>query len=154
LGLPLLSGDSIAAGIAAGLSSCISSQTVYVVTARLVKAPTPPAQACNRGLSVEGLGSVLAGLMGVPVGLCSSVPNACMISLSQCGSRATVQLAAVMLLGAVLSVTYTVASATGLTYLQYTDVDSGRNIFNTGFTVFMSLVLPRWFRMQSGFIYT
>lgn len=56
--------------------------------------------------------------------------------------------------GAVLSVTYTVAAATGITYLQYTDVDSGRNIFNTGFTVFMSLVLPRWFRMQSGFIYT
>ncbi|KAF4087158.1 hypothetical protein AMELA_G00092020 [Ameiurus melas] len=174
LGLPLLSGDSIAAGIAAGLSSCISSQAVYVLTARLLKAPTPPAQACNRGVSVEGLGSVLAGLMGVPVGICSSVPNACMTSLSQCGSRATVQLAAVMLLvlglflqltqlltsvplaihGAVLSVTYTVAAATGITYLQYTDVDSGRNIFNTGFTVFMSLVLPRWFRMQSGFIYT
>ncbi|XP_017325892.1 solute carrier family 23 member 3 [Ictalurus punctatus] len=174
LGLPLLSGDSIAAGIAAGLSSCISSQAVYVLTARLLKAPTPPAQACNRGVSVEGLSSVLAGLMGVPVGLCSSVPNACMTSLSQCGSRATVQLAAVMLMvlglflqltqlltsvplaihGAVLSVTYTVAAATGITYLQYTDVDSGRNIFNTGFTVFMSLVLPRWFRMQSGFIYT
>ncbi|XP_060784828.1 solute carrier family 23 member 3 [Neoarius graeffei] len=174
LGLPLLSGDSIAAGTAAGLSSCISSQVVYVLTARLLKAPTPPAQACNRGVSVEGLGSVLAGLMGAPVGLCSSVPNACMTSLSQCGSRATVQLAAVMLLvlglflqltqlltsvplaihGAVLSVTYTVAAATGITYLQYTDVDSGRNIFNTGFTVFMSLVLPHWFRMQSGFIDT
>lgn len=56
--------------------------------------------------------------------------------------------------GAVLSVTYTVAAATGITYLQYTDVDSGRNIFNTGFTVFMSLVLSRWFRLQSGFIYT
>lgn len=83
LGLPLLSGDSIAAGIAAGLSSCISSQAVYVLTARLLNAPTPPAQACNRGVSVEGLGSVLSGLMGVPVGLCSSVPNACMTSLSQ-----------------------------------------------------------------------
>ncbi|KAI5107303.1 solute carrier family 23 member 3 isoform X1 [Silurus meridionalis] len=174
LGLPLLSGDSIAAGIAAGLSSCISSQVVYVLTARLLKAPTPPAQACNRGVSVEGLSSVFAGLMGAPVGLCSSVPNACMTSVGQCGSRATVQLAAVMMLvlglflqftqlitsvplaihGAVLSVTYTVAAATGITYLQYTDVDSGRNIFNTGFTLFMSLVLPRWFRMQSGFIYT
>ncbi|TSK92893.1 Solute carrier family 23 member 3 [Bagarius yarrelli] len=132
LGLPLLSGDSIAAGIAAGLSSCISSQAVYVLTARLLNAPTPPAQACNRGLSVEGLGSVITGLMGAPVGFCSSVPNAC----------------------AVLSVTYTVASATGITYLQYTDIDSGRNIFNTGFTVFMSLVLPRWFRSQPGFIST
>ncbi|KAI4873069.1 hypothetical protein NFI96_025485 [Prochilodus magdalenae] len=93
-------------------------------------------------------------------------------TFSKCGSVCTVQLAGVMLLvlgvfsqlthlltsiplaihGAVLSVTYTVAAATGITYLQYTDVDSGRNIFNTGFTVFMSLVVPRWFRMQSGFI--
>ncbi|XP_076858783.1 solute carrier family 23 member 3 isoform X2 [Brachyhypopomus gauderio] len=174
LGLPLLSSQGIAAGVAAGLSSCVSSSSVYVLSARLLKAPTPPAQACNRGLSVEGLGSILAGLMGAPVGVCSSVANACTLGLSQCGSRGTVQLAAVMLLlvglflplihllasiplavhGAVLSVTYTVASATGITYLQYTDVDSGRNIFNTGFTVFMSLVLPRWFRVQSGFIHT
>ncbi|KAL7865482.1 hypothetical protein SRHO_G00107290 [Serrasalmus rhombeus] len=174
LGLPLLSGRSIAAGVAAGLSSSISSQAVYVLTARLLKAPTPPAQACNRGLSMEGLGSILAGLLGAPVGLCSSVANACTLGLSQCGSRGTVQLAGVMLLilgvflrltqlltsiplaihGAVLSMTYTVATATGITYLQYTDVDSGRNIFNTGFTVFMSLVLPCWFRMRSDFIYT
>ncbi|XP_072541172.1 solute carrier family 23 member 3 [Salminus brasiliensis] len=174
LGLPLLSGRSIAAGAAAGLSSSVSSQAVYVLTARLLKAPTPPAQACNRGLSVEGLGTVLAGLMGAPMGLCSSVANAGTLGLSQCGSRGSVQLAGVMLLvlglflrltqlltsiplaihGAVLSVTYTVAVATGITYLQYTDMDSGRNVFNTGFTVFMSLVLLRWFRMQSGFIYT
>lgn len=87
LGLPLLSGDSIAAGIAAGLSSCISSQAVYVLTARLLKAPTPPAKACNRGVSAEGLGSVLAGLMGAPLGLCSSVPNACTTSLSQVRSN-------------------------------------------------------------------
>ncbi|XP_062862721.1 solute carrier family 23 member 3 [Trichomycterus rosablanca] len=174
LGLPLLTGYTIAAGVAAGLSCSLSSLAVYVLTARLLKAPAPPAQACNRGLSVEGVGTVLAGLMGAPVGLCSSVSNACTAGLSQCGSRATVQLAGVMLLflgvfppltqllisvplaihGAVLSVTHTVAVGTGITYLQYTDVDSGRNIFNTGFTVFMSLVLTRWFRNQSGFICT
>ncbi len=43
----------------------------------------PPAHACNRGLCMDGLGSVLSGLMGAPVGLCSSVPNACVIGLSQ-----------------------------------------------------------------------
>ncbi len=81
--LPLLSGKSIAAGVAGGLSSSISSPAVYVVAARLLKAPVPPAHACNRGLCVDGLGSVLSGLMGAPVGLCSSVPNACVIGLSQ-----------------------------------------------------------------------
>ncbi|XP_058644085.1 solute carrier family 23 member 3 isoform X2 [Onychostoma macrolepis] len=172
--LPLLSGKSIAAGVAGGLSSSISSPAVYVVAARLLKVPVPPAHACNRGLCVDGLGSVLSGLMGAPVGLCSSVPNACVIGLSQSGSRSTVQLAGVLLLilgvspqlaqmlcsvplaihGALLGVTYTLAVATGITYFQHADVDSGRNIFNIGFTVFMSLALPRWFRLHSSFIQT
>lgn len=81
--LPLLSGNSIAAGVAGGLSASISSPAVYVMAARLLKAPVPPAHACNRGLCVDGMGSVIAGLMGAPVGLCSSVPNACVIGLSQ-----------------------------------------------------------------------
>ncbi|XP_026128080.1 solute carrier family 23 member 3 [Carassius auratus] len=172
--LPLLSGKSIAAGVAAGLSSSISSPAVYVVAARLLKAPVAPAHACNRGLCVDGLGSVLSGLMGAPAGMCSSVPNACVIGLSQSGSRSSVQLAGVLLLilgvspqlaqmvcsvplaihGAVLSVTYTLSVATGITYFQHADVDSGRNIFNIGFTVFMSLALPRWFRLHSNFIQT
>ncbi|XP_052005074.1 solute carrier family 23 member 3 [Xyrauchen texanus] len=174
LALPLLSGKSIAAGVAGGLSASISSPAVYVVAARLLKAPVPPAHACNRGLCVDGLGSLLAGLMGAPVGLCSSVPNACVIGLSQSGSRRTVQLAGVFLLilgvspqlakilfsvplaihGAILCVTYALAIGTGITYFQHTNVDSGRNIFNIGFTVFMSLALPHWFRHHSKFIHT
>ncbi|XP_043105402.1 solute carrier family 23 member 3 [Puntigrus tetrazona] len=172
--LPLLSGRSVAAGVAGGLSASISSPAVYVVAARLLKAAVPPAHACNRGLCVDGLGSALSGLMGAPVGLCSSVPNACVIGLSQSGSRSTVQLAGVLLFilgvspqlaqvlcsvplaihGAVLGVTYTLTVATGITYFQHADVDSGRNIFNIGFTVFMSLALPRWFRLHSAFIQT
>lgn len=126
--LPLLSGKIIAAGVAGGLSASISSPAVYVMAARLLKAPVPPAHACNRGLCVDGMGSVIAGLMGAPLGLCSSVSNACVIGLSQVrvycsipktlllfittslnypydvfflsqsGSRSTVQLAGVLLL--------------------------------------------------------
>ncbi|KAG5833931.1 hypothetical protein ANANG_G00281140, partial [Anguilla anguilla] len=136
--------------------------------------PAPPAAACNRGLCVEALGSVSAALLGAVVGVSSSVPNACALGLSQCGSRSTVQLAAILGLilgvsprlthmltsvplgihGAVLSVTYAVAIATGVTYFQYTHMDSGRNIFNIGFAVFMSLLLPRWFSLQPTFIFT
>ncbi|KAK7168802.1 hypothetical protein R3I93_004949 [Phoxinus phoxinus] len=172
--LPLLSGKSIAAGVAGGLSASISSPAVYVMAARLLKAPVPPAHACNRGLCLDGMGSVIAGLMGAPLGLCSSVSNACVIGLSQSGSRSTVQLAGVLLLilgvspqlaqmlcsvplaihGAVLSVTYALAVATGITYFQHADVDSGRNIFNIGFTMFMSLALPHWFRLHYSFIQT
>jgi len=61
---------------------------------------------------------------------------------------------ACVLSGAVLSVTYALAVATGIAYLQHADVDSGRNIFNIGFTMFMSLALPRWFRLHHSFIQT
>lgn len=44
-----------------------------------------------------------------------------------------------------LCVTYAVAVGTGISYFQYADIDSGRNIFIVGFTMFMALLVPRWF---------
>lgn len=46
--------------------------------------------------------------------------------------------------GGVLCVTYAVAVGTGISYFQYTDIDSGRNIFIVGFAMFMALLVPRW----------
>ncbi|XP_071210456.1 solute carrier family 23 member 3 isoform X1 [Salvelinus alpinus] len=173
-GLPLLSVRGMAAGVVAALSSSVSSVGMYLLTARLLGVPPPPAAACNRGLGAQGLGSVVAGLMGAPLGLSSSVPNTCTLGLSQSGSRWTVQLTAIFglalgvsprltqlitsvplaIYGAILSVTYSIAVATGVRYFQFTHIDSGRNIFNIGLAVFMSLVLPHWFRMQTAFIDT
>ncbi|XP_059503660.1 solute carrier family 23 member 3 isoform X2 [Stegostoma tigrinum] len=47
--------------------------------------------------------------------------------------------------GGVLSVTYTMAVSVGVSYFQYTNIDSGRNIFIIGFTMFMALLTPHWF---------
>uniref|UniRef100_A0A8B9CZG0 Solute carrier family 23 member 3 n=1 Tax=Anser brachyrhynchus TaxID=132585 RepID=A0A8B9CZG0_9AVES len=46
--------------------------------------------------------------------------------------------------GGVLCVTYAVAVGTGISYFQHADIDSGRNIFIVGFTMFMALLVPRW----------
>ncbi|XP_062391085.1 solute carrier family 23 member 3 [Sardina pilchardus] len=171
---PLLSGRAAAAGVAAALGSCCSSMAVYCLSSRLLGAPQPPAHACNRGLLSEGLASLTAALLGSPLGVASSTANACTLELSQCGSRRTVQLAAILglllslspritvllssvplvIYGAILCVTYAVATATGVTYFQYGHMDSGRNIFNIGFTTFMALVLPRWFRLQPDVLST
>ncbi|XP_042558950.1 solute carrier family 23 member 3 isoform X1 [Clupea harengus] len=138
---------------------------VYCLSSQFLDAPRPPAHACNRGLLSEGLGTLTCALLGSPLGVASSAANACILELSQCGSRRTVQLAAILglvlglspkltaiissaplvIYGAILCVTYTVATATGVTYFQHGHMDSGRNIFNIGFTMFMALVLPRWF---------
>ncbi|GCC29349.1 hypothetical protein chiPu_0007789 [Chiloscyllium punctatum] len=56
--------------------------------------------------------------------------------------------------GGVLSVTYTMAVSVGISYFQYTNIDSGRNIFIIGFTMFMALLTPHWFIRNPDYIVT
>ncbi|OXB69224.1 hypothetical protein ASZ78_011344 [Callipepla squamata] len=161
---PLLTPRALAVGIAMAFGCSINSVGCYVLCGRLLRAPQPPPHTCNRGLCVEGLGSLLAGLLGSAGGTAASIASACAGGLTQDGSRLSVQLnalACVMLgmsprlvglfahvplavHGGVLCVTYAVAVGTGISYFQYADIDSGRNIFIVGFTMFMALLVPRW----------
>lgn len=50
--------------------------------------------------------------------------------------------------------TYSVAVGTGISYFQYTDIDSGRNIFIVGFAMFMALLVPRWFSIPPAHLAT
>ncbi|GCB83143.1 hypothetical protein scyTo_0023979, partial [Scyliorhinus torazame] len=56
--------------------------------------------------------------------------------------------------GGVLSVTNTMAVSVGVSYFQYTNIDSGRNIFIIGFTMFMALLTPHWFIRNTDYIVT
>lgn len=53
-----------------------------------------------------------------------------------------------------LCVTYAVAVGTGISYFQYADIDSGRNIFIVGFTMFMALLVPRWLSVSPARLVT
>ncbi|KAI1237253.1 hypothetical protein IHE44_0014511 [Lamprotornis superbus] len=162
---PLLTPRALAVGIAMAIGCSMNSVGCYVLCGRLLHIPRLPPHACNRGLCMEGLGSLLAGLLGTPGGTASSIANTCATGLTQTGSRLSVQVSALMCMvlgtsprlagllthiplaihGGVLCVTYAVAVGTGISYFQYTDIDSGRNIFIVGFAMFMALLVPRWF---------
>ncbi|NXE14120.1 S23A3 protein, partial [Lophotis ruficrista] len=163
-GWPLLTPRALVVGIAMAISCSMNSVGCYMLCGRLLRAPRLPPHACNRGLCMEGLGSLLAGLLGSPGGTATSVANACVTGLTQAGSRFSVQVSALACVvlgmsprlagllthiplavhGGVLCVTYAVAVGTGISYFQYADIDSGRNIFIVGFTMFMALLVPRW----------
>ncbi|KAM5270933.1 solute carrier family 23 member 3 isoform 3-T3 [Hipposideros larvatus] len=49
-------------------------------------------------------------------------------------------------LGGVLGVTQAVVMSTGFSSFHLADIDSGRNVFIVGFSIFMALLLPRWLR--------
>ncbi|KAM6077825.1 solute carrier family 23 member 3 isoform 2-T2 [Theristicus caerulescens] len=153
-----------AAGIAMAIGCSMNSVGCYVLCGRLLRAPRLPPHACNRGLCMEGLGSLLAGLLGTPGGTAASIANTCAAGLTEAGSRPSVQVSALVCVvlgmsprlaglltriplavhGGVLCVTYAVAVGTGISYFQYADIDSGRNIFIVGFAMFMALLVPRW----------
>lgn len=83
---PLLTPRALAAGISMALAASTSSLGCYALCGQLLQLPSPPPHACSRGLSLEGLGSVLAGLLGSPMGTASSFPNVGTVSLIQvCG---------------------------------------------------------------------
>ncbi|XP_008057056.1 solute carrier family 23 member 3 isoform X2 [Carlito syrichta] len=163
---PLLTPRALAAGISMALAASTSSLGCYALCGRLLHFPPPPPHACNRGLSLEGLGSVLAGLLGSPMGTASSFPNVGTAGLIQAGSRQVAYLVGLFcvglgfsprlaqflttiplpVLGGVLGVTQAVVLSTGFSSFHLADIDSGRNVFIVGFSIFMALLLPRWFR--------
>ncbi|XP_070314770.1 solute carrier family 23 member 3 isoform X5 [Odocoileus virginianus] len=163
---PLLTPRALAAGISMALAASTSSLGCYALCGQLLHLPSPPPHACSRGLSLEGLGSVLAGLLGSPMGTASSFPNVGTVGLLQAGPRRVAYLVGLFcvalglsprlaqflttiplpVLGGVLGVTQAVVLSTGFSSFHLADIDSGRNVFIVGFSIFTALLLPRWFR--------
>uniref|UniRef100_A0A8C6HIQ0 Solute carrier family 23 (nucleobase transporters), member 3 n=1 Tax=Mus spicilegus TaxID=10103 RepID=A0A8C6HIQ0_MUSSI len=163
---PLLTPRALAAGISMALAASTSSLGCYALCGQLLRLSSPPPHACSRGLSLEGLGSVLAGLLGSPLGTASSFPNVGTVSLFQTGPRRVAHLVGLFcmglglsprlaqlftniplpVLGGVLGVTQAVVLSAGFSSFHLADIDSGRNVFIVGFSIFMALLLPRWLR--------
>lgn len=171
---PLLTPRALAAGMSMALAASTSSLGCYALCGQLLHLSPPPPHACSRGLSLEGLGSVLAGLLGSPLGTASSFPNVGAVSLFQTGSRRVAHLTGLFcmglglsprlaqlftniplpVLGGVLGVTQAVVLSAGFSSFHLADIDSGRNVFIVGFSIFMALLLPRWFREAPVLLHT
>ena len=83
--------------LAGVLASAIESVGDYYACARLSGAPPPPVHAINRGIAMEGLGCVLAGMWGTGNGTTSYSENIGAIGVTKVGSRRVVQWGAVIM---------------------------------------------------------
>ena len=63
-GMPTVSTASFMAMLAATITSIIESVGDYYACARISGVPPPPAHAVNRGIAIEGLGSLISGAVG------------------------------------------------------------------------------------------
>ncbi|CAD5112311.1 DgyrCDS1537 [Dimorphilus gyrociliatus] len=152
-------------GILAGvLASAVESIGDYYACARLSGAPPPPPHAVNRGIGIEGISCVLAGLWGSGNGTTSYSENIGAIGLTKVASRRVVQCGALFMLlfslvgkfgavfvtipdpiiGGLFCVTFGMITAIGLSNLQFVDLNSSRNLFVIGFSIFSALTISKW----------
>uniref|UniRef100_A0A674MAM1 Solute carrier family 23 member 2 n=1 Tax=Takifugu rubripes TaxID=31033 RepID=A0A674MAM1_TAKRU len=162
-GVPTVTAAGVIGMMSAVVASIIESIGDYYACARLSCAPPPPIHAINRGIFVEGLSCVLDGLFGTGNGSTSSSPNIGVLGITKVGSRRVIQYGAAMMLflglvgkfsalfaslpdpvlGALFCTLFGMITAVGLSNLQFVDLNSSRNLFVLGFSIFFGLVLPK-----------
>ncbi|XP_059673025.1 solute carrier family 23 member 1 [Gavia stellata] len=173
-GVPTVSLAGIFGILAGVISSMLESVGDYYACARLSGAPPPPKHAISRGIGVEGIGCLLAGAWGTGNGTTSYSENVGALGITKVGSRMVIIAGACAMLlsgifgkvGAMLAsiptpviggmflVMFGVITAVGISNLQYTDMNSSRNIFIFGFSVFAGLTVPNWANKNSALLET
>jgi nucleobase transporter 1/2 len=158
-------------GMLAGyLASMIESIGDYYACARLSGAPIPTKKTINRGIGMEGVGCLIAGVLGTGNGTTSYSENIGAIGLTKVGSRRVVQSGAVLMIilgafgkfgalfatvplpivGGMFCALFGMIAAVGLSNLQFVDLNSARNLFIIGFSLFMGLTIPSYFTQTYG----
>lgn len=148
--------------LAGALASITESIGDYQACARISGAPPVPSHAINRGIGMEGLGCIIAGLMGSGNGSTSYGESIAIIGLTKTSSRIVAQGTAILLIlvglfgkinavfstiphpivGGVVVITFSIVASVGLSNLQLIDMNSPRNYVVFGFSLFIGLSIP------------
>ncbi|KAG2687897.1 hypothetical protein I3760_09G070400 [Carya illinoinensis] len=137
--------------MAAALVSLIESTGAYKAASRLASATPPPAYVLSRGIGWQGIGILLSGLFGTLTGSTVSVENVGLLGSTRVGSRRVIQISAGFMIffsmlgkfgalfasipftifAAVYCVLFGLVASVGLSFLQFTNMNSLRNLFIT-----------------------
>ncbi len=159
-------GVAASVGLMAGVvASIIESVGDYHSCSLLSGAPIPTEKVINKGIGMEGIGCIVAGIFGTGNGTTSYSENIGAIGLTRVGSRRVVQAGAAIMLvlgavgkfggifttipspivGGMYCAMFGMIVSVGLSNLQYVNLNSARNLFIIGFAFFMGLSVPEYF---------
>ncbi|KAH3696052.1 hypothetical protein DPMN_083514 [Dreissena polymorpha] len=171
-GKPLFNTTIFIGFLATVVSSIFESIGDYHAVAQLSLVPPPPKSAVNRGILIEGIGSVISGALGAGHATTSSTANLALIGITKVASRSclvatgviSMGLSVIGKLGAVLStmpdpalggamfVSFGIMVAIGCFSLRSVDMRSYRNMAVFGISLYVGLVIPDWLdRNPKGF---
>ena len=164
-GLPQFGFAAFVGMFAGYLASMVESIGDYYACARMSGAPVPDKKTVNRGILVEGIGCLIAGIMGTGNGTTSYSENIGAIGLTRVGARRVVQAGAIIMIvlgmvskfgalfttipspvvGGMYCAMFGMIASVGLSNLQFVNLNSARNLFIIGFAFFMGLSVPEYF---------
>ncbi|CAI9105553.1 OLC1v1004494C2 [Oldenlandia corymbosa var. corymbosa] len=146
--------------------SSVDSVGSYHAASLLVASRPPTPGVLSRGIGLEGITSLLAGLWGTGTGSTTLTENVHTIAVTKMGSRKAVQLGAGVLIflsligkvggflasipevmvAGLLCFMWAMLTALGLSNLRYSEAGSSRNIIIVGLSLFLSLSIPSYFQ--------
>ncbi|XP_073058215.1 nucleobase-ascorbate transporter 1-like isoform X3 [Primulina eburnea] len=164
-GPPTFAAGHAFAMMSAVLVSMVESTGAYKAASRLAIATPPPAYVLSRGIGWQGIGVLLDGLFGTCSGSTVSVENVGLLGLTRVGSRRVVQISSAFMIffsifgkfGAVFAsipfpifaafycVLFGLVGSVGLSFLQFTNMNSMRNLLITGLSLFLGISVPQFF---------
>ncbi|QCD78714.1 solute carrier family 23 [Vigna unguiculata] len=164
-GPPTFSAGHSFAMMSAVIVSMVESTGAYKAASRLAIATPPPAYVLSRGIGWQGIGILLDGLYGTGTGSTVSVENVGLLGLTRVGSRRVVQISAGFMIffstlgkfgavfasipfpifAAIYCVVFGLVAAVGISFLQFTNMNSMRNLIITGLTLFLGISVPQFF---------
>lgn len=164
-GIPSVTPPFVIGMLAGVAASIIESIGDYHAVARLSGMGAPSSKRMTHGIGMEGLMNVFSGLMGTN-GSTSYSENIGAIGLTGVASRYVVQVGAVVMfivgfvgyfgqlvatipgpiIGGLYIAIFGQIVAVGLSNLKYVDLDSSRNIFVLGISLFSGMAVPAYMR--------
>jgi xanthine/uracil permease len=151
--------------MAAAFAALVESTGGFYAVSRLAGATPPPPYVISRGIGWQGIGLLLNGFWGTFTGTTVAPENVGLVGLTRVGSRRVVQISAAFMLffsifgkfggvlasipqpivAAILCITFGMVVGTGISQLQFANMNLTRNIFVVGFSLFMGLSVPQYF---------
>ncbi|MED6218256.1 N-terminal acetyltransferase [Stylosanthes scabra] len=169
-GTPIFKASHVFGMMGAALVTSAESTGTYFASARISGATPPPAHVLSRSIGLQGIGMLLEGIFGAAVGTSASVENVGLLGLTHIGSRRVVQISCGFMIffsifgkfgaffasiplpifAAIYCVLFGIVAAVGISFIQFANNNSMRNIYVLGVSLFLGISIPQYFVMNSS----
>ncbi|KAM1012603.1 hypothetical protein ACFX13_043420 [Malus domestica] len=164
-GKPIFRASHVFGMMGAAIVTSAESTGAYFAAARLSGATPPPATVVSQSIGLQGVGMLLEGIFGAAVGTTASVENVGLLGLTHIGSRRAVQISTAFMFffsifgkfgaffasiplpifAAMYCVLFGIVAAVGITFIQFANNNSLRNIYVLGLSLFLGISIPQYF---------